>query len=420
MTAGSSESGEVRKRVARIFREARARVDRIQRPSTKDEIRPRLVGCTPEYRSTLGRTGASYVRATREHGNELCDLKNRRRLVADVKNTFRVSASFGRLEKIAGDPENSRDARRNIGRTTATSDAAGSGNDASYVVRTVLPPTLNFAGKGRFPRIRNMEGIRADVEGICADTQACTYGPPYECANPCANIRLPKPGRGYPEPCLSRGALCLNGHRTGHSSTAKLASFPLNINVPCSAEGTSTIGVQCRRLQHRKLGIGKPNPVFKRVVNRLRALASEYRVEFSTGKPVPTQDSALEFQFWRSFSTGKCRSALESCAEFPSAQGPECRRHFPREFSTGWLERNPLLRVVYLFKRAPNELEYVPTSMRYTGTLLNTSSCPIGTPANGLKCHTLKSVHSTAEMYEQAGLSPLPNSGYPSIRCQTD
>ncbi|KAI8486972.1 hypothetical protein Bbelb_352320 [Branchiostoma belcheri] len=59
---------------------------------------------------------ASYARA----GNELCDLKNRRRLVADVKNTFRVSASFGRLQKIAGDPENSRDARRNIGRTTAS------------------------------------------------------------------------------------------------------------------------------------------------------------------------------------------------------------------------------------------------------------------------------------------------------------
>ncbi|KAI8495114.1 hypothetical protein Bbelb_271000 [Branchiostoma belcheri] len=58
---------------------------------------------------------ARYARA----GNELCDLKNRRRLVADVKNTFRVSASFGRLQKIAGDPENSRDARRNIGRTTA-------------------------------------------------------------------------------------------------------------------------------------------------------------------------------------------------------------------------------------------------------------------------------------------------------------
>ncbi|KAI8494595.1 hypothetical protein Bbelb_278210 [Branchiostoma belcheri] len=38
---------------------------------------------------------ASYARA----GNELCDLTNRRRLVADVKNTFRVSASFGRLQK---------------------------------------------------------------------------------------------------------------------------------------------------------------------------------------------------------------------------------------------------------------------------------------------------------------------------------
>ncbi|KAI8490652.1 hypothetical protein Bbelb_314450 [Branchiostoma belcheri] len=62
-----------------------------------------------------GELRASYARA----GNELCDLKNRRRLVADAKNTFRVSASFGRLQKIAGDPENSRNARRNIGRTTA-------------------------------------------------------------------------------------------------------------------------------------------------------------------------------------------------------------------------------------------------------------------------------------------------------------
>ncbi|KAI8515804.1 hypothetical protein Bbelb_066170 [Branchiostoma belcheri] len=62
-----------------------------------------------------GELRPSYARA----GNELCDLKNRRRLVADVKNTFRVSARFGRLQKIAGDPENSRDARLNIGRTTA-------------------------------------------------------------------------------------------------------------------------------------------------------------------------------------------------------------------------------------------------------------------------------------------------------------
>ncbi|KAI8492577.1 hypothetical protein Bbelb_296180 [Branchiostoma belcheri] len=68
-----------------------------------------------DSRPHRGELRASYARA----GNELCDLKNRRRLVADVKNTFRVSASFGRLQKIAGDPENSRDARRNIGRTTA-------------------------------------------------------------------------------------------------------------------------------------------------------------------------------------------------------------------------------------------------------------------------------------------------------------
>ncbi|KAI8489168.1 hypothetical protein Bbelb_331530 [Branchiostoma belcheri] len=68
-----------------------------------------------DSRPHRGELRASYARA----GNELCDVKNRRRLVADVKNTFRVSASFGRLQKIAGDPENSRDARRNIGRTTA-------------------------------------------------------------------------------------------------------------------------------------------------------------------------------------------------------------------------------------------------------------------------------------------------------------
>ncbi|KAI8522215.1 hypothetical protein Bbelb_019690 [Branchiostoma belcheri] len=65
-----------------------------------------------DSRPHRGDLRASYTRA----GNELCDLKNRRRLVADVKNTFRVSASFGRLQKIAGDPENSSDARRNIGR----------------------------------------------------------------------------------------------------------------------------------------------------------------------------------------------------------------------------------------------------------------------------------------------------------------
>ncbi|KAI8489226.1 hypothetical protein Bbelb_329650 [Branchiostoma belcheri] len=65
-----------------------------------------------DSRPHSGELRASYAQA----GNELCDLKNRRRLVADVKNTFRVSASFGRLQKIAGDPENSRDARRNIGR----------------------------------------------------------------------------------------------------------------------------------------------------------------------------------------------------------------------------------------------------------------------------------------------------------------
>ncbi|KAI8494444.1 hypothetical protein Bbelb_276700 [Branchiostoma belcheri] len=52
------------------------------------------------------------------------------------------------------------------------------------------------------------------------------------------------------------------------------------------------------------------------VVNGLRALGSECRVEFSTGQRVPSQDSALEFLF-------------------PSAQGPDCRRYSPREFRTG-------------------------------------------------------------------------------------
>ncbi|KAI8514536.1 Transient receptor putative cation channel sub M member 2 [Branchiostoma belcheri] len=113
-------SGEVRKRVARIFREARARVDRIQRPSpdfqrqNTAETRGMYVRISVDSRPHRDELWASYARA----GNEVCDLKNRRRLVADVKNTFRVSASFGRLQKIAGDPENSRDARRNIGRTT--------------------------------------------------------------------------------------------------------------------------------------------------------------------------------------------------------------------------------------------------------------------------------------------------------------
>ncbi|KAI8483152.1 hypothetical protein Bbelb_391710 [Branchiostoma belcheri] len=60
------------------------------------------------------------------------------------------------------------------------------------------------------------------------------------------------------------------------------------------------------------------------VVNGLRVLESECRLEFSTEQRVPSQDSALEF-------------------EFPSAQGPECRRYFPREFRTGWPVRNPLL-----------------------------------------------------------------------------
>ncbi|KAI8484909.1 COP9 signalosome complex subunit 3 [Branchiostoma belcheri] len=63
-----------------------------RRPIIKDEIRQRLVGCTSEYRSTLGRTGASYGRATRMLETTSATSKNRRRLVADVKNTFRVSA----------------------------------------------------------------------------------------------------------------------------------------------------------------------------------------------------------------------------------------------------------------------------------------------------------------------------------------
>ncbi|KAI8508614.1 hypothetical protein Bbelb_137130 [Branchiostoma belcheri] len=85
------------------------------RPRNTAETREMYVRISVDSRPHKGELRASYAR----DGNELCDVKNRRRLVADVKNTFRVSASFGRLQKIAGDPENSRDARRNIGRTTA-------------------------------------------------------------------------------------------------------------------------------------------------------------------------------------------------------------------------------------------------------------------------------------------------------------
>ncbi|KAI8510713.1 hypothetical protein Bbelb_116290 [Branchiostoma belcheri] len=46
----------------------------------------------------IGRLSAEQGQAR----NEICNLKNPRRLVTDVKNTFRVSASFGRLRKIAG------------------------------------------------------------------------------------------------------------------------------------------------------------------------------------------------------------------------------------------------------------------------------------------------------------------------------
>ncbi|KAI8484497.1 hypothetical protein Bbelb_377680 [Branchiostoma belcheri] len=67
---------------------------RLVEPSS--DTGTKLARSTHEFKSfaQVGR-GASYARA----GNELCDLKNRGRLVADVKNTFRVSASFGRLQK---------------------------------------------------------------------------------------------------------------------------------------------------------------------------------------------------------------------------------------------------------------------------------------------------------------------------------
>ncbi|KAI8485138.1 hypothetical protein Bbelb_370630 [Branchiostoma belcheri] len=92
-----------------------SRSSREGRPRNTAETRGMYARISVDSRPHRGELQASYARA----GNELCDLKNRRRLVADVKNTFRVSASFGRLQKIAGDPENSRNARRNIGRTTA-------------------------------------------------------------------------------------------------------------------------------------------------------------------------------------------------------------------------------------------------------------------------------------------------------------
>ncbi|KAI8519526.1 hypothetical protein Bbelb_027830 [Branchiostoma belcheri] len=59
------------------------------------ETRGMYARISVDSRPHRGELQASYARA----GNELCDLKNRRRLVADVKNTFRVSASFGRLQK---------------------------------------------------------------------------------------------------------------------------------------------------------------------------------------------------------------------------------------------------------------------------------------------------------------------------------
>ncbi|KAI8518808.1 hypothetical protein Bbelb_020650 [Branchiostoma belcheri] len=122
-----------------------------------------------------------------------------------------------------------------------------------------------------------------------------------------------------------------------------------NVTLENPTVPKSTLGAQCRRLQHWKLGIGKPNLVFEKaprvtehwdepvrnpllryldtcypVVNGLRALGSECRVEFSTGQRVPSQDSALGFQF-------------------PSAQGPECRRYFSRTsaLGTGRPDSNP-------------------------------------------------------------------------------
>ncbi|KAI8494141.1 hypothetical protein Bbelb_279010 [Branchiostoma belcheri] len=92
-----------------------SRSSREGRPQRTADTRGMYARISVDSRPYRDELRASYARA----GNELCDLKNRRRLVADVKDTFRVSASFGRLQKIAGDPENSRDARRNIGRTTA-------------------------------------------------------------------------------------------------------------------------------------------------------------------------------------------------------------------------------------------------------------------------------------------------------------
>ncbi|KAI8491283.1 hypothetical protein Bbelb_309160 [Branchiostoma belcheri] len=99
---------------ARSSLEARTILKTLRKRNTAETrgMYARISVDSRQYRDELR---ASYARA----GNELCDLKNRRRLVADVKNMFRVSASFGRLQTIAGDPENSRDARRNIGRTTA-------------------------------------------------------------------------------------------------------------------------------------------------------------------------------------------------------------------------------------------------------------------------------------------------------------
>ncbi|KAI8516670.1 hypothetical protein Bbelb_052510 [Branchiostoma belcheri] len=73
------------------------------------------------------------------------------------------------------------------------------------------------------------------------------------------------------------------------------------------------------------------------VMNGLQALASECRVEFSTGKRVPSRDSALEFQFWRSSGTTgkKPFSTRIPVRGFLPHRAPSADATFPANSSLG-------------------------------------------------------------------------------------
>ncbi|KAI8483349.1 hypothetical protein Bbelb_389530 [Branchiostoma belcheri] len=132
-----------------------------------------------DSRPHSGELRASYAQA----GNELCDLKNRRRLVADVKNTFRVSASFGRLQKIAGDPENSRDARRNIGQRRPVVTETSCSN------RCYSDNSISATSCDCFPNCSRRGTCCSDFAQECSNRQQTPSDPvhravrpaPYEC-----------------------------------------------------------------------------------------------------------------------------------------------------------------------------------------------------------------------------------------------